>query len=101
MLPLAHLLCKLFVLLAHLECGRLCARIHVRGCSRTRRCLIIVQYKHVCVRVEGRGGGTRRCDGATARGKEMVQVSEILDAVACDDDDMASGAYHLELGVGG
>lgn len=23
MLPLAHLLCKLFILLAHLECGRL------------------------------------------------------------------------------
>ena len=34
--------------------------------------------------------------------KETVRVSEILDAVARDDDDddMASGAYHLELGVG-
>ena len=29
MLPLAHLLCELFVLLAHLECGRLRARGHV------------------------------------------------------------------------
>ncbi len=84
MLPLAHLLCKLFVLLAHLECGRLPARAHVHvhihvgggGCPGLVKNPTLFLFEEFvrCSMRNGRGCVTaRRRDGER---KETMQVSE-------------------------
>ena len=93
MLPLAELLCQLFVLSAHLECGRLRARAHVHVHVHVGAVSGVGQEPDVvCLIVQCSVRNGRGCTTARWREERTMEVSEI---VWCDD--MASGVYYLEL----